>query len=140
MTPGLIRSIKENIDLHGKRISVWQHSGIRTNLTELPLLLLRVAKNEYFKNQLQSNQDNAKNTWKSINQLLRQNNKSSRRYIINVYKLLMLLIITSWKLSMFLQTMQTNYKKNYFGRSPNFSLYISSCSPSEVKTYIDSLK
>lgn len=144
VTPALKKSIKEKNRLE-RLASKWPitfkeiYRQYRNKLTSL----LRAAKNKYYKDQLQTNQGNAKMHWKSINSILGRNSKVDN----NIIELIPVSTdIPNEFNSHFLKTTETfnvdqnnNYLK-YLVKNPAFSMYLSPVTQVEINTYLQGLK
>lgn len=145
ITSSLKKSIKEKHRL--ERLShKWPityketYKKYRNKLTTV----LREAKNNYLKNQLQGNQGNPKAHWKSINYILGRNSHNSNKKKIELKPTCS--DISSKFNDHFLSTcithehIQDGSHRKYLINSPSFSMYLPPVSPTEIERYLQALK
>ena len=145
ITTALISSIKEKKNRLEKLAFEWlitfkeQYGVYRNKLT----FLLKAAKKKYYQDQLTSNQGNPKSHWKSINNILGRST-DSKHQTIEVHP--PSTEIPNRFNDHFLNVGEQNHVnvRNYFMQylhnPPNYSIYLSPTSQTEVKKYLTAMK
>ena len=147
LTPGLMKSIKEKHRL-ARLAKKWPvsyretYKRYRNNLTTL----LRNAKNEYYKSQLRLHQGNAKESWKTINEILGREAKGNYSIDLNITPQSETANVFNNHFINVVDTANANSSdestdfRNFLNMPTDFSMYLFPCNELEIKELITTIK